>query len=79
MWSVGSWHLIFIESLGSKSPLTLSPRRLQARYRLFPSTISFRLSERHHREYKTLFGLPPMRDVERLREAAGQHGGVAAD
>ena len=23
------------------------------------------------REYKSLFGLPPMRDVERLREAAG--------
>ena len=24
-----------------------------------------------NREYKSLFGLPPMRDVERLREAAG--------
>ena len=24
-----------------------------------------------NREYKRLFGLPPLRDVERLREAAG--------
>ena len=24
-----------------------------------------------NREYKSFFGLPPMRDVERLREAAG--------
>lgn len=31
------------------------------------------------REYKRLFGLPPMRDVERLREAAGQSDGLAAD
>ncbi len=29
------------------------------------------LHEDHfNREYKSLFGLPPMRDVERLREAA---------
>jgi AraC-like DNA-binding protein len=28
-----------------------------------------------NREYKRLFGLPPMRDMERLREVAGQHGG----
>ena len=25
-----------------------------------------------NREYKRLFGLPPMRDVERLRESAGE-------
>jgi AraC-like DNA-binding protein len=25
-----------------------------------------------NREYKSLFGLPPMRDVERLREAASK-------
>jgi hypothetical protein len=25
------------------------------------------------REYKSLFGLPPMRDVERLRESARRH------
>jgi AraC-like DNA-binding protein len=28
-----------------------------------------------NREYKSLFGLPPMRDVERLREAARASAG----
>ena len=28
-----------------------------------------------NREYKKLFGIPPMRDVERLREAAGINAG----
>jgi AraC-like DNA-binding protein len=28
-----------------------------------------------NREYKSLFGLPPMRDVQQLRHAAGQDGG----
>ena len=28
-----------------------------------------------NREYKRLFGAPPMRDVERLREAAWEHAG----
>lgn len=32
-----------------------------------------------NREYKRLFGVPPMRDVERLREAARQNGGLRAD
>lgn len=31
------------------------------------------------REYKRLFGLPPMSDVERLREAARQSSGLGAD
>lgn len=30
------------------------------------------------REYKSLFGAPPMRDVERLREAAVQNAGLGA-
>ncbi len=30
-----------------------------------------------NREYKSLFGVPPMRDVQRLREAAGQAPGKA--
>ena len=30
------------------------------------------------REYKRFFGLPPIRDVERLREAARQHGALGA-
>ncbi|MCI0396229.1 MAG: AraC family transcriptional regulator [Chloroflexi bacterium] len=32
-----------------------------------------------NREYKRLFGAPPMRDVERLRAAARQNGGLALD
>jgi AraC-like DNA-binding protein len=32
-----------------------------------------------NREYKKLFGVPPIRDVERLREAARPNGGVGAD
>lgn len=30
------------------------------------------------REYKRLFGLPPMRDVERLRETAGQNDAMGS-
>jgi AraC-like DNA-binding protein len=29
-----------------------------------------------NREYKRLFGLPPLRDVERLREATGESSGL---
>jgi AraC-like DNA-binding protein len=29
-----------------------------------------------NREYKSLFGEPPVRDVERLRETAGQNDGL---
>jgi AraC-like DNA-binding protein len=32
-----------------------------------------------NREYKRLFGLPPMRDMERLRQGARQTGGLRAD
>ena len=32
-----------------------------------------------NREYKKLFGLPPLRDVERLREAVKQNGGLGPD
>jgi len=32
-----------------------------------------------NREYKRLFGEPPLRDVERLREAAGQNGALGVD
>jgi transcriptional regulator GlxA family with amidase domain len=31
-----------------------------------------------NREYKNLFGLPPMRDVERIRETAGESFSLAA-
>ena len=32
-----------------------------------------------NREHKRLFGLPPMRDVERLRETAAPKASLAAD
>jgi AraC-like DNA-binding protein len=32
-------------------------------------------SSHFNREYKRLFGIPPMRDVERLREAAREIAG----
>jgi len=32
-----------------------------------------------NREYKSLFGLPPMQDVERLRNTTEEYTGVAAD
>ena len=32
-----------------------------------------------NREYKSLFGVPPMRDVQRLRNPVRQDGVVAAD
>lgn len=39
-----------------------------------PSTLAFRgiscLASYRNREYRQLFGAPPMRDVERLREVA---------
>jgi AraC-like DNA-binding protein len=31
------------------------------------------------REYKSLFGLPPVRDVARLREVVRQNGSLGAD
>ena len=36
--------------------------------------VDYRDAAYFNREYKGLFGLPPMRDVERLREAARQNG-----
>jgi len=30
-----------------------------------------------HREYKRLVGFPPIRDIERLRNAASEHNGYA--
>ena len=33
--------------------------------------VSYEDASPFNREYKRLFGVPPMRDVERLREAAG--------
>jgi AraC-like DNA-binding protein len=32
-----------------------------------------------NREYKKLFGVPPLRDVERLRQAARQNEGVGVE
>jgi AraC-like DNA-binding protein len=40
------------------------------------SRVGYYDASHFNREYKKLFGLPPMRDVERLREVAGQHSGL---
>ncbi|MEZ4727110.1 MAG: AraC family transcriptional regulator [Caldilineaceae bacterium] len=58
-------------------------RRLMLGADLDAATAGFRVGYKDaahfSREYKRLFGLPPMRDVERLREAAGQDSALAAD
>lgn len=41
--------------------------------------VGYNDASQFNREYKRLFGLPPMRDVERLQGAAGQIGGLGAD
>lgn len=49
-------------------------RRLMLRQNLAATTAAYRVGyndvSHFNREYKRLFGAPPMRDVERLREAA---------
>jgi transcriptional regulator GlxA family with amidase domain len=40
--------------------------------------VGYEEASRFNREYKRLFRLPPMRDVERLREAAGVRAGRGA-
>ena len=58
-------------------------RRLMLGEGLDAASAAFRVgySDASHfnREYKSLFGLPPMRDMERLREAANESISLAAD
>ena len=48
-----------------------------------PTSTAFRVgyddASHFNREYKRLFGAPPMRDVERLRAANMQNSGLMAD
>jgi len=79
--SVSGFHHQF-KAVTAMSPLQFQKRlRLQEARRLMfgehldAASAGFRVgyddAAHFNREYKSLFGLPPMRDVERLRETAG--------
>jgi AraC-like DNA-binding protein len=79
--SVSGLHHQF-KAVTAMSPLQYQKRlRLQEARRLMlsehldaagaGSRVGYDDAAHFNREYKSLFGLPPMRDVERLREAAG--------
>jgi AraC-like DNA-binding protein len=79
--SVSSFHHYF-KAVTALSPLQFQKQiRLQEARRLMlgegldASSAGYRVgyndASHFNREYKRLFGLPPLRDVERLREAAG--------
>jgi AraC-like DNA-binding protein len=87
--SVSGFHHRF-KAVTALSPLQFQKRlRLQEARRLMlgegldAASAAFRVGYNDaayfNREYKGLFGLPPMRDVERLRHAAGPRGRLAAD
>lgn len=87
--SVSGFHHRF-KAVTAMSPLQFQKRlRLQEARRLMlgdgldAANTAYRVgyndASQFNREYKRLFGLPPTRDVERLRGAAGQIGGVGAD
>jgi len=78
--SVSGFHQHF-KAVTALSPLQFQKRlRLQEARRLMLSEdldaasaayrVGYRDSSHFNREYKSLFGVPPMRDVQRLREAA---------
>lgn len=83
--SVSGFHHHF-KAITAMSPLQFQKRlRLQEARRLMlgesldASSAAYRVgyydASHFSREYKSLFGLPPMRDVERLREAARESAG----
>jgi AraC-like DNA-binding protein len=87
--SVSSFHQHF-KSVTAMSPLQFQKRiRLQEARRLMlgedldATSAAYRVgyndTSHFSREYKSLFGEPPVRDVERLRETAGQNGHLAAN
>jgi AraC-like DNA-binding protein len=87
--SVSGFHHHF-KAVTAMSPLQFQKRlRLQEARRLLlgegldAASAAYRVgydnASHFNREYKRLFGLPPMRDVVRLREAATQGGGPGAD
>ena len=87
--SVSGFHHHF-KAVTALSPLQFQKRlRLQEARRLMlgehldatsaASRVGYYDASHFNREYKKLFGMQPMRDVERLREVAGQHSGLRAD
>ncbi|MCI0696081.1 AraC family transcriptional regulator [candidate division KSB1 bacterium] len=83
--SVSGFHHHF-KAVTAMSPLQFQKRlRLQEARRLMlgegldAASAGYRVgydeASHFNREYKKLFGLPPIRDVERLREAAGKSAG----
>jgi AraC-like DNA-binding protein len=87
--SVSGFHHHF-KAVTAMSPLQFQKqmrlqeaRRLMLGERLDAASAAYRVgyddASHFNREYKRLFGLPPMRDVERLREAARQNRGLRAD
>jgi AraC-like DNA-binding protein len=84
--SVSSFHQHF-KAVTAMSPLQYQKRlRLQEARRLMlgedldATSTAYRVGyndpSHFNREYKSLFGEPPVRDVERLRETAGQNDGL---
>jgi AraC-like DNA-binding protein len=87
--SVSGFHHHF-KAVTAMSPLQFQKQmRLQEARRLMLSEgldatstayrVGYRDASHFNREYKSLFGLPPMRDVERLRETARESISLAAD
>ncbi len=87
--SVSGFHHHF-KAVTAMSPLQFQKRlRLQEARRLMlgegldAASAAYRVgyhdASYFNREYKSLFGLPPMRDMGRLREAASPNGGPRAD
>jgi len=87
--SVSGFHHHF-KAVTAMSPLQfqkrlrlLEARRLMLGEQLDAASAGYRVgyedASHFNREYKSLFGLPPMRDVERLRTSAGQDGSRSAD
>ena len=83
--SVSGFHHHF-KAATAMSPLQFQKRlRLQEARRLMlgeqldAASAGYRVgyddASHFNREYKRLFGMPPMRDVERLRGAAGESAG----
>ena len=86
--SISGFHHQF-KAVIAMSPLQFQKRlRLQEARRLMlgenldAASAGYRVgyddASHFNREYKSLFGLPPMRDVERLREGAREHVGRGA-
>ncbi len=87
--SVSGFHHHF-KAVTAMSPLQFQKQlRLQEARRLLlvehldaasaAYQVGYEDASHFNREYKRLFGLPPMRDVEQLREAARPNGGLGAD